>query len=102
MYDPIVGQYVLDHWKWVTKARCQSRPEARLRLQIDHVAPPQGVSARGDASRFGHGESVYGPEQFTAALACDAVDGIGREEHRHAVERRPLPVGAGSSPRGKG
>ena len=72
--------------------RCQSRPEARLRLQIGHVAPPQGVSARGDASRFGHGESVYGPEQFTAALACDAVDGIGREEHRHAVERRPLPV----------
>ena len=72
--------------------RCQSRPEARLRLQIGHVAPPQGVSARGDASRFGHGESVYGPEQFTAALALDAVDGIGREEHRHAVERRPLPV----------
>lgn len=21
MYDPIVGQYVLDHWEWVTKGQ---------------------------------------------------------------------------------
>ena len=50
------------------------------------------MPSEGDAPRVGDDEPVQRLQQHASSFACDAVDGIRREVHRHTIEERPLPV----------